>query len=290
MKNIIFAIFLIIFIGQNTCLAANWIPIEAKDYKTVELDLDSITKNNDNLLYDVKLLKGDIHSYTVTRFNINTKSNTYAQIGTTTYEQEQKIGYVPAINIEYKPIKPDSLNDNIYKTIKLIIGSEQNIDKSIIEKYAKEQQKKIIKYWKPSNYNTETQGFPVLSECLVSLILDKNGNIISYKYRDIKYSAISHVIESDIYHIIHTKIGTFDKLPNKYNADRMILFITLYYSNDDNYKNIENRVSLKNNSQIGYIAIAKDSSSAMKTIVDVGGTILSIPFYILSAVLGVPQQ
>ena len=279
-----FLIILIFFLCINPVFASNWIPVEAQDGKIAEIDFDSIIKNQNILKYDVKL-STTYNYYTVTKFVINTLNKTYAQISTTSYENGRKNAFTEAKILQYKQIKSGSLQDELYKTVSLLVGSSNNsIDKSTLEKYVKEQQKKIDKYWHPNNYDLSlatTQNLSVTLESYVTLILDKQGNIISYGYKDTP-CLFSTTLEDDIKNIIFTKIGKFDNLPNSFTGDKLILFIKFYYSE---INTIKNNISINNNCSVSYITIAKNHSTFYKTIKDLGGFIITLPFAIISTFL-----
>ena len=148
-----FLVILIILLCINPVFASNWIPVESQDGKIAEIDFDSISRNQNTLKYDVKLSTA-YNYYTVTKFIINTLNKTYAQVSTTSYENGRKKAFTEAKTLQYKQIKSGSLQDELYKTVSLLVGSSNNsIDKSTLEKYVKEQQKKISKYWHPNNYD-----------------------------------------------------------------------------------------------------------------------------------------
>ena len=279
-----FLIILIFFLCINPVFASNWIPVEAQDGKIAEIDFDSIIKNQNILKYDVKL-STTYNYYTVTKFVINTLNKTYAQISTTSYENGRKKAFTEAKSLQYKQIKSGSLQDELYKTVSLLVGSfYNNVDKNSLEKYIKEQQKKIDKYWHPNNYDLSlatTQNLSVTLESYVTLILDKQGNIISYGYKDTP-CLFSTTLEDDIKNIIFTKIGKFDNLPNSFTGDKLILFIKFYYSE---INTIKNNISINNNCSVSYITIAKNHSTFYKTIKDLGGFIITLPFAIISTFL-----
>ena len=279
-----FLIILIIFLCINPVFASNWIPVESSDGKVAEIDFDSISKKQNTLMYEVKLSTA-YNYYTITKFLIDTLNKTYAQVSTTSYENGRKKAFTEAKTLQYKQIKSGSLQDELYKTVSLLVGCSNNsIDKSTLEKYVREQQKKVDKYWHPNNYDLSlatTQNLSVTLESYVTLILDKQGNIISYGYKDTP-NIFSSILESDIKNIIFTKLGKFDSLPTNFTGEKIVIFIKFYYSNN---KNIKNSISVNNNCSVSYITIAKNHSTFYKTIKDLGGFIITLPFAIISTLL-----
>ena len=277
-------ILLVVFFSISPVFASNWIPVESSDGKVAEIDFDSISKKQNTLMYEVKLSTA-YNYYTITKFLIDTLNKTYAQVSTTSYENGRKKAFTEAKTLQYKQIKSGSLQDELYKTVSLLVGCSSNsIDKSTLEKYVKEQQKKIDKYWHPNNYDLSlatTQNLSVTLESYVTLILDKQGNIISYGYKDTP-GLFSTTLEDDIKNIIFTKIGKFDNLPNSFTGDKLILFIKFYYSE---INTIKNNISINNNCSVSYITIAKNHSTFYKTIKDLGGFIITLPFAIISTFL-----
>lgn len=282
LKNKIIALF-IMFIGINPCYAENWIPIKSFDGKVAEIDTESVIKNNENFEFNVRLLTS-YNYYTVNKFVIDLKTKSFAQVSTTTFENGVITKYAEAKELKYKPVRTGSIQENFYKTMLLLTGSINIGVKQVdMEKYLKNQQKKIIKNWNPSNYNyNANKNWLPTTEGYITLIIDKHGNIISYKYNNIHQNTISTIMKSDFYHIINSKIKKFDELPKNYNSDMFVMFVKILYPNN---KNIPDEVKIKNNYGVGYITVSKTSSSLGKTVKDTGFTLLSVPFAVLSPIL-----
>ena len=140
--------------------------------------------------------------------------------------------------------------------------------------------------WHPNNYDLSlatTQNLDVTLESYVTLILDRQGNIISYGYKGNDYEFFASTLKSDINNIINNKIGKFDALPKQFTGDKIILFIKFYYSTN---KNIKKSVSAKENCNVGYITISKKQATFYQMAKSLGTIIISIPLQVVLVLLG----
>lgn len=274
-KKILASLLIFVLFTTNYALAANWIPIKADNGKVAEIDIDSLEKNNNTIKYKIKQtkLENDVIYGMVTDCN----NKTTAILNMTIYKDGKQIGFEDySKSIKYTPLKQGTLNWSAYKIITLANNAlALNVDRTIWEKYFKKQQKKIQKNWHP-NLITANHYPKKKAIAYVTLVLDKDGNIVKRSYQNTtnniaKYKEFNNRLKQEIEKPF-TKIK-FDPLPSEYAEEKLIVIIKFEYSmiGDAKSKSIS-----FNNTGIGYLECGKNNSALISI-----GALLAIPFVLL---------
>lgn len=242
MKLLLKHIFLIIvglFIVQSVCFAEIWIPVQATNGKSVELNLNSIEKQDNVIRYDLKQNKQDkiiinrletdfVHKQTAILNESIYKSDE------DTYTLSKRIGFEDySKQKKYYEIKEGTLNEALYNFMILSIDTP-TLDSSINwEKYFNKQQKKMQKYWHPNtmlckHYPKER------AIAFVTLVVNKNGDIEYRGYQNLtntrsKYNDFNNRFEQEIDKVFQ-KVPKFKPLPKEYKGDKVVLIIKFEYS------------------------------------------------------------
>lgn len=238
LKNIFFII-VGLFILQGICYAENWIPIQAKNGKSVELNLNSIEKQGDVVSYDLKQNKQD-------KIIINRLETDFAQKQTTilnesiyktdedAYALNKRVGFEDySKHKKYHEIKEGTLNETLYNFLTLSVETP-TLDSNINwKKYFNKQQRKMQKYWHPNTM--QCKHYPKeRAVAFVTLIVDRNGNIEYRGYQNLtnaasKYKDFNNRFEQEIDKVFQ-KVPKLKPLPKEYKGDRIVLIMKFEYS------------------------------------------------------------
>lgn len=274
-KNILASLLIFILITTNCTFAANWIPIKADNGKVAEIDIDSLEKHNSTVKYKIKQtkLENDVIYNMITDCN----NKTTAILNMTIYKDGKQIGFEDYSKaVKYAPIKLGTLNWSAYKIITLANNAPAlNVDKAVWEKYFKKQQKKIQKNWHP-NLMTANHYPKERAIAYMTLVLDKNGNIVKRSYQNTtntkaKYDKFNNRLKQEIEKPFD-KIK-FDPLPAEYKEENLIVIMKFEYSMEGDAKS--KSISF-NNTGIGYLECGKNNSGLIGI-----GALLAIPFVIV---------
>ena len=264
---------------MNKVMAANWMPVKADNGKVAEINISSFKKNGNLIEYEIKQnrLDDEIIYRMITDYN----NKSTAILSMSIYNSEKQIGFEDfSKHIKYNRIKEGTLNDSVYQV--LLLAKEApalSIDSKIWDKYFNKYQRKLQRNWHPntmqcSHYPKER------AVAYVTLVIDKNGNIVYKDYRNItntasKYNNFNERLEKEIEKAFD-KVPKFQPLPKEYKGDKIIVIIKFEYS----YKGDAKKQSISfNNTGIGYLECGKNYS----TLSALGQLIifpLKIPYYI----------
>ena len=246
---------------MNKVMAANWMPVKADNGKVAEINISSFKKNGNLIEYEIKQnrLDDEIIYRMITDYN----NKSTAILSMSIYNSEKQIGFEDfSKHIKYNRIKEGTLNDSVYQV--LLLAKEApalSIDSKIWDKYFNKYQRKLQRNWHPntmqcSHYPKER------AVAYVTLVIDKNGNIVYKDYRNItntasKYNNFNERLEKEIEKAFD-KVPKFQPLPKEYKGDKIIVIIKFEYS----YKGDAKKQSISfNNTGIGYLECGKNYST-----------------------------
>lgn len=223
----------------NNAKAEVWLPITAENGKVSELELDTIDINGNIATYSLKRNDKD-YTY-IAKMKINLEDKTFAVISNAAYSNGKQISFENNSNkMVYNSIKNGTLADSVYNI--LIVAKESpalDVKKKVWEKYFKKQQKHIQRNWHPNFDTYSLISIPNRSIAYMTLIIDKNGNIISkqyqcnpsqYKYLYAgQYDKFNEWLEAKITNIF-VQYSKFDPLPKEYQGKNIIVVLKFEYS------------------------------------------------------------
>lgn len=282
----IFILIVSLFSGQGVSYAENWIPIQATNGKSAEINLDSIEKLGTIIKYDMKQNKLD--KIIITRLETDFMQQQTAILNQSIYKTDEdayilnkRVGYEDYTNQKkYYSIKEGTINEALYKFLSLSVETP-TLDPNINwEKYFNKQQKRMQKYWHPNIM--QCKHYPKdRAIAFVTLIIDKNGNIEQRLYKNTtntssKYNDFNNRLEQEIDKVFQ-KISKFEPLPKEYKGDKIVVIIKFEYS----YKHDTEMQPIKfDNLGYGFLVMGKNYSE----IGAIGQLIilpLKIPYYLL---------
>ena len=261
-KKVLLYVSIILLFSINQVMAENWIPIQANNGKTAEFDIDSFVITNNIVKYRVKQTTMEDERISNLITNLSNKTSAICDIEIIDYTGKRKFESY-ANNLKYVPIKEGSLNQALYQF--LIYLKESNISNissnKELQKYIAKLQKKIQRSWHPNN----VLGYSHPKKkaiAYVTLVVDKNGNIISRSYqnntnKDKKYDDFNDNLKSEIGKF-YKKHKSVEPLPANFKGDFAVFVVKYeYFIQDELQNNIQydwNKVG------IGYIECNKKFS------------------------------
>lgn len=261
-KKFLLYILIIFLFSANQIMAENWIPIQANNGKTAEFDIDSFVINNNIAKYKVKQTTIDDERTFNMVTNLSYKTSAIYDMSIVDYTGKRKFENY-SNNLKYLPIKEGSLNQALYRF--LLYLKESNIsnisNNKELQKYISKLQKKIQRSWHPNN----VLGYSHPKKkaiAYVTLVVDKNGNIVSRSYqnntnKDKEYEDFNDNLKTEISKF-YTKHKTIEPLPASFKGDYAVFVIKYEYFIQDELQN--NVQSDWNKVGIGYIECNKKFS------------------------------
>lgn len=232
--KIIVMMFLLLIISFFTpANAAVWYPITGASGNVQEIELDTIEIDDNFVTYNCKKLDKN-YTY-ITKMRINLEAKTFAILNMKALLNGKQTSFKDnSRNIQYIPIKEGSLAESVYNM--MIIAKQSpalDVKMKVWEKYFNKHQRIIQRSWHP-NFNSYSKKPYDRSVAYVTLVIDKNGNIVSKKYQnntntDPMYNEFNEGLKKKVENVF-VKMPKFDPLPKEYKGDNIIVVLKFEYS------------------------------------------------------------
>lgn len=245
LKMILIMFLFLVISSFSTASAEVWYPITGSSGNSQEIELDTIEIVDNLVTYNCR--KFDKNYTYITKMRINLANKTFAIVNMKALlNDKQKSFKDNSKNIQYVPIKEGSLAESVYNM--MIIAKESpalDVKMKVWQKYFRKQQRMIQKNWHP-NFNTlSVSSKPSRSIAYMTLVIDKNGNIVSKQYQSNPnqydsslasfYKDFDKWLEAKINNIF-VKYPKFDPLPYEYKGKNIIVVLKFEYSEQHDAK------------------------------------------------------
>ena len=223
-------------INANT---QNHFKIVTASNKCIEINLSTIDINEDIVTLSTKFFNDNLYKI---RVSINVKEKTVKKIKQEIYDKNNNLLNV----VEYpktdtfKTIKDGTLMSEIYEIAVILKNSEESFTKNSKDWdiYFSNVLNNIYTAYNPNMYKLKSRVFGKAID--IVMMLDKDGNILSYQYKDLMrdeeyYSTFDIKYKERIEKVLKNH-NTFPPLPKEYSGKKVIILFYIRFDDKTSYK------------------------------------------------------